>query len=1054
MTYIPPVSIPVPIDSVNLNMLKPDILFRYMNVRNPMKGTSTEGLRYFIPLVYDSLSPEDLTTIQGDIETLYDVLYEDREEDLTVQQTHVETYKETDDYIPSPEEYALRFPELTAFIGWLDANSVNTSSSAIAGQFTTDFGSSISTYVESIDYKKLQCILWDNLIANLYSADSPFLITYACKYLGALHLCNISVNEAGGGGGLPMPGEGSTVKQWFAYVYRAKALVPKWIYDVFLANADDPETGVGDQEPDDVGDTTTQTRFNHLTLGIKEIRALIVKRRDQVARDIKSIQHDFDTATRDFSTQNAGDHMEVYTEMYDAVYGIDNAYEIESGASYGFSSSTTDLFTAFYPSWTALNLNSVLTRFLEEVEIAAAKLGSKEREYCVRIGSTIISKKELCADMTDRDPCAIFARQNFASRGSFTNSALIGDLLLTEQQLIKYDVGEVAHIESVMQGLDKTRTHRRLDRVETSTTHVHESENETERETQTTERFSMEKETSNVVEQQFQISAGVNVSAQYGVVNLVSSLDSSYGYSQLQAQQVATSFSRDVTNRALTRVKELVRETKTVTVINEVEETSVNRLINTTNDHINGVYRWVDKFYLNKIINYGKRLMFEFSIPEPANFFIFRKMVQPQNGSTVEKPSEPSQTVGPDGLKLTGPNVLTDANYAFWISQYDVSGADGPLQEYIRISKAYKNEYATLQSSDQYDSFAADIEVPVNYEAVSADIYGMNFWWGGYILQGSIGTTLFGRGGPQTNLPLSNIRNTVGISMLSKGMNYELNVVIKARRTSEAYDAWRLATYTKIIEAYNEKNKAYEDWLNAQYAESTFAFTEGSNNPGINREIEREELKKRALELFTGQRYESFDAATNGIQNVSGYPEILFQEAIKEGNLVKFFEQAFEWEHMTYIFYPYFWGRKTHWLTMKNIEDTSDPLFTKFLQAGYARVVVPARPDFENYLLMFNLLSNAVSQLGCAWNFTPSIFGQLGISNEFSPGVTDPVYMSVTTELLNAQGMNEDNGTVIGAHVQKVPTNLVYVVPNNLPANSPMPGLPDNSSDPDINPYL
>jgi hypothetical protein len=1046
MSYIPPVNLPVPIDSVNLNMLKPDVLFKYINVRNPIKQSDGIGLRYFIPNVYDELSSTDLSTIQADTETLFDKLFAHKSAGITIQQSDVNAYKGKSTFITTPDEYISRYPELTSFISWLDVNSVSTSNNEIAARINSEFGIALSDFVSSIDFQKLQCTFWDNLFASVYSANSPFLVTLACKYLGALHVCKV-VNDASG-----TPGEDKEPS--LAYVYRAKTLVPKWIYEVFIANADDADEGFGDQTPESETNATVQTQFNHLSIAIKEIRSLILKRTEAVARNVKEIQHDFETATRDFSAEHSGTHQSTYTDMYDGLYNQDNAYEIQAGVSLGFSTSTTNLLTLFYPSWTALNLNNVLEKLQEEVQLASAKLGSTEREYSVRIGSTIISKKELCANMTDNDPCAIFERKNFASKGSFTNSALIGDLLLTEQQLIKYDAGEVAHVEAVMQGLEKLRTHRRLDRIESTNTFVHESENETERETQTTERFSMEKETSNVVEQQFQVSAGVNVSAQYGVVNVVSSLDSSYGYSQLQAQQSATNFSRDVTNRALTRVKELVRETKTVTVINEIEETSVNKITNATTDHINGVYRWLDKFYLNKVINYGKRLMFEFSIPEPANFYIFRKMVQPQTGATVEKPAIPSQTAGPDGLKLTSPTVLTDTNYAFWLSQYDVANADVPPQEYIRVSKAYKNEYTTLQNADQHDSFSANIEIPADYEAVSFDIYSMNFWWGEAIIEGAVGTTLFGRGGPYTNLPLSNIRNTVGISMLSKGMNYELNVVIKARRTAESFDAWRLATYSKVMEAYKQKQKAYDDWINTQEVNDAFGFTGAGNNPLINREIEREELKKRAIEMFTGQRYESFDAATNGIQNVSGYPEILFNEAIKEGNLVKFFEQAFEWEHMTYIFYPYFWGRKSHWLTMKNIEDTSDPLFTKFLQAGQARVVVPARPDFENYLLMFNLMSNAVSQLGCAWNFNPSLFGSLGISNEFSPGVTDPVYMSVTAELLAAQGMNEDNGVLIGAHVQKVPTNLVYAVPNSHTSGAPLPGLPDNTADPDIAPYL
>lgn len=356
-----------------------------------------------------------------------------------------------------------------------------------------------------------------------------------------------------------------------------------------------------------------------------------------------------------------------------------------------------------------------------------------------------------------------------------------------------------------------------------------------------------------------------------------------------------------------------------------------------------------------------------------------------------------------------------------------------------------------------YDSFVSEIPIDQGYEAVYANVGAENNWWGATtnFIYGRISTTSFGSGGAAM-LPLSYIRNSVGISLLSGGMNFSLSVVIFAKRSVELFSNWQLDTFNKIMDAYNKQKQAYDEWLNAQQANMAYGFTaDGStNNPGINREIEQEELKKRCLEMFTAQRFESFDAATNGIQNVSGYPEILFQEAINEGNIAKFFEQAFEWEHMTYNFYPYYWGRKANWLSLKNSQDVSDPLFTKFLQAGYARVVVPARIDFENYLLMFNLLSNAVSALGCAWNFQPSHFGAMGISNEFSPGLDDTIYKDIIKELKDAEELSLENGEVIGHYVQKVPTNLVYIMPNDILPTDPLPGLPDNTSDPEISLYL
>lgn len=49
--------------------------------------------------------------------------------------------------------------------------------------------------------------------------------------------------------------------------------------------------------------------------------------------------------------------------------------------------------------------------------------------------------------------------------------------------------------------------------------------------------------------------------------------------------------------------------------------------------------------------------------------------------------------------------------------------------------------------------------------------------------------------------------------------------------------------------------------------------------------------------LFTGQRFESFDAMRTNVAPF-GYPEFSFDEATKEGKYIQFFEQAFEWDQM------------------------------------------------------------------------------------------------------------------------------------------------------------
>ena len=109
-------------------------------------------------------------------------------------------------------------------------------------------------------------------------------------------------------------------------------------------------------------------------------------------------------------------------------------------------------------------------------------------------------------------------------------------------------------------------------------------------------------------------------------------------------------------------------------------------------------------------------------------------------------------------------------------------------------------------------------------------------------------------------------------------------------------------------------------------------------NPATNREIERTELKKWCVKLLVDTwLFGSFDATK---QTKDDPPDFDLVDAVNEGKTVQFFEQAFEWENLTYLFYPYFWGRQDQWLHKLTTFDT-DPLFTQFLQAGSARGYCP-----------------------------------------------------------------------------------------------------------------
>jgi hypothetical protein len=223
--------------------------------------------------------------------------------------------------------------------------------------------------------------------------------------------------------------------------------------------------------------------------------------------------------------------------------------------------------------------------------------------------------------------------------------------------------------------------------------------------------------------------------------------------------------------------------------------------------------------------------------------------------------------------------------------------------------------------------------------------------------------------------------------------NYEMLVNVFCVLRREALEQWQLKTYFAITKAYEAAKARYDNAVEAARLQAGFDQAMG-RHPAANREIERGELKRACISLATGQRFDSFDAMARNVAPY-GYPEIDFAEARAEARWVELFEQGFEWNNMTYLFYPYFWGRKDEWLTLVQLAD-EDPLFSRFLQAGAARVQVPVRPGFESVVL--NYLSGI------------EIWDADGHFVTSEDGEESPLHLSIIAELKSQLGNNDVQG--------------------------------------------
>ncbi len=607
----------------------------------------------------------------------------------------------------------------------------------------------------------------------------------------------------------------------------------------------------------------------------------------------------------------------------------------------------------------------------------------------------------------------------------------VGEYLRVEQQVVCYEAGEIAHIENVMIGETRERKNTYLEREERTTESESISENEQERDTQTSERFAMQRESEKIMNQDLSFDVSLSLSGKAGPVNITANTGFSMSQSTMLTDKNATEYSKSVVERARNRTFQRTRNYEKLTVIKQWEDINLHSFKNEPlegeekSNNI-GIYRWVDKKYENKLMNYGKRLMLNLNIPDPAAWHRKAATFLPTAAGVIVMPEKP-QIEAKD---------INDTNYLSLAAKYGVTGIKYPLSTVI-ISNVY--EYNTDEHLDvspllykkgiaTYHLAQTDnkgIIIDEGYVAKSArveiSIAGQINGTTTASIGVNVGDAFFGK---SITIPNSS-SNTwwtsqdiafsreyskiLPIAMMSYiATSYYVTVIVHCHLTQEAFQSWQLDTYNAIMDAYNRQLADYERNVNALKENSTLQY---GNNPTKNRLIEQQELKKGAISLLAGNSI-IFNFFNNIVES-NGYPQINMGSLDFGAPILQFFENAFEWEIMSYKFYPYFWqfdaegvpAPEGRWAKVYSIRDNDD-VFEKFLQAGYANVILTVKPGYENMVLHY--LENGVL-----------------LDAKFVSKV--PVIQTILKELEKAVNINHSDPTVVSSWHTKAPTNLVIL---------------------------
>ncbi|ELY49124.1 hypothetical protein [Natronorubrum bangense] len=597
----------------------------------------------------------------------------------------------------------------------------------------------------------------------------------------------------------------------------------------------------------------------------------------------------------------------------------------------------------------------------------------------------------------------------------------VGEMKTIRQQLKGYELGEIGHIENILEGEHKERTHTKTTTSERTLFSETEIDATAENHLQTTERFDMERETDEVIAEQSRTSAGVTVSASYGPsVEVDTNASYSRASSSEAANQAARAYSREVTEKAVERVKKRTLEKARELTRREIEELNRHGIDNADGSgHVTGVYRFVDKVYEARVHeSTTDRMLMEFVVPEPGSFYREAKAHHPADDLRVDRPVEPRHITGIEELltddtvdedrfqeevaalsasaRQLQPTDLTNANYLYYAARYGAE-VSPPPQRYEHVSETFSKptgemthfETASIPVDDGYAATKALVSIsylPGDPDSEIVQLTALDVHVGDSHVDTYTGP-YFG------TIDLDDWKGSVPVIVSAWSFGWAVSVSLFCERTDRAFEEWQLETYDAIMQAYRERQASYNEAVAA--ASRQGGIDVRGQNPERNREIEQDELKKHAIAILKNEHVDMSAYEDMGLDHPDS--ENTFAE------LVTFFEQAFEWSALTYVFYPYYWSPAEDWLTLLSIEDT-DPLFANFLTAGAARMVVPVRPGLEADIAYY-------LQYGQVWK------------GEGVPESTDDRFVPILEEL---NGDTDDGYKPIGEPWEvTVPTNLV-----------------------------
>jgi hypothetical protein len=359
---------------------------------------------------------------------------------------------------------------------------------------------------------------------------------------------------------------------------------------------------------------------------------------------------------------------------------------------------------------------------------------------------------------------------------------------------------------------------------------------------------------------------------------------------------------------------------------------------------------------------YGERELYDILVPEPAALIWHLAISRDELHIPLKAPDVELFD------KLTAANIgefMEDVIRAFRVT--DLPPVPDPTKT---VSLTFS---ATGGGDDAKYATHKDLQVPAGYEVtdgifvISAEVEGEeDFTPNGGVV---VGTDVKLWEAPVTgNRGEANLNFTFVPGLSGPTVAVAVNVdnfrslagsvTLNLQLTGEARHGWGLEAYGRVSERFEQLRLEYEQAVLQSTAiepDEEVTLPEGSRL--WLQQLVRSEIQRSAVDIVCNQTVD-YDLITDYWSSGAdgspphSYPVANLPVLRATEPTVRFLQQAFEWEHLSWILYPYYWGRRSEW-SKTVVQSHPDPDFSAFLNAGAARVQLPVRPGFEEMVKHF-----------------------------------------------------------------------------------------------------